>query len=44
MITVLVAACALLAGVILIGAVGERRRRADYGRLSKSQLIKYLGR
>jgi len=34
-------AVVVLAGLIAIGAAGERRRRADYGRLSKRQLLKY---
>lgn len=29
------------AGVFALAAAGERRRRADFGRLSKRQLLKY---
>jgi hypothetical protein len=38
---VLLSAVLLLAAVLTAGAVGERRRRADYGRLSKRHVIKY---
>ncbi len=41
MTAVLFVAGAILAGVLVIGAAGERRRRADFGRLSKRQLLKY---
>jgi len=41
MTMVLFSAVVVLAGVLAIAAAGERRRRADYGRLSKRQLLKY---
>jgi hypothetical protein len=37
----LCSALIVLAGVIALAAAGERRRRADYSRLSQRQLLKY---
>jgi hypothetical protein len=37
-----IAVISLVAGLVIAGAVaGERRRQADFGRLSKRQLFKY---
>lgn len=41
MTMIVAAALALLVGLLAIAAAGERRRRADFGRLSKRQLLKY---
>ena len=35
------AAIAIVGAVIAIGAVGERRRQAEFGRLSRRHLAKY---
>ena len=41
MTAVVFSAALLLAALLAAGLVGERRRRAEFGRLSKRQLIKY---
>jgi len=41
MTTMLLVAGVILVGVLALAAAAERRRRADYGRLSRRQLLKY---
>lgn len=41
MMLILVAAVVVLAGIIALGAAGERRRQADFGRIDRRHLRKY---